>query len=177
MFIQDVQDVQASLDSMGLSDRYDAYDIWLNMDAFKAIGPKGMGGKCGRGWAGLKGSCQRVKAHGSSEAAVKASKASLAGKIRAKKGMKPRSAPSVLTKTKDPRALASEKRKRFQNAPFVPQHLQESRALDADARKTPTVSTGVPADKELMRQMANAPVSIPNSRRSGEPRRKGRSID
>jgi hypothetical protein len=57
----------------------------LTIDSWKRIGPNQMGQKCGRGWEGLKGACQRAKQYGSKEAARKASAAELATKIKAYK--------------------------------------------------------------------------------------------
>lgn len=68
----------------------------LRLDEFKKLkGSKG--GKCneGRGWYGLKGACKRGKKKDDNTAKIKASKVELADKIRAKKGLRDRNAPTI----------------------------------------------------------------------------------
>lgn len=72
----------------------DMNDFWTRYDSWRRLGPNQMGKKCGRGWIGLRGACQRAKHHnGDKEATLKASKLALADKIRKRKGMKNRDEP------------------------------------------------------------------------------------
>lgn len=57
----------------------------LRADDFKRIGPNQMGSKCGRGWVGLRGACQRAKAGVDRKELEKASKLGLAAKIKARR--------------------------------------------------------------------------------------------
>lgn len=59
----------------------------LHFDAWKRIGRDQRGQKCGKGWKGLKGACERVRPGESEASAIKRSKRGLADKIRAEKGL------------------------------------------------------------------------------------------
>ena len=84
-----IQDVQESLEAYGLEHRFDAYDVWLHMDEFIAkAGIKKGGGKCGRGWAGIKGSCKRMARGGDRKAIEKQALSQFAEKQRSAKKLK-----------------------------------------------------------------------------------------
>ena len=64
--------IQAVLETHGLAHRFDAYDVWLHMDEFiRKAGIKKGGGKCGRGWVGIRGSCKRMAKGGDRKALEK----------------------------------------------------------------------------------------------------------
>jgi len=75
--------------------RLDARSVWLRLDDWKRLGRDQMGQKCGRGWVGLRGACERGKEADDNTEKIKKSKVALADKIRAKKGLRDRNDPKV----------------------------------------------------------------------------------
>lgn len=59
----------------------------LHLDDWKRLGPNQMGKPCGSGWVGLRGACKRGKKSEDNTAKIKESKAALADRIRARKGL------------------------------------------------------------------------------------------
>ena len=75
--------------------KLDARSVWLRMDDWKRLGRDQMGQKCGRGWVGLRGACERGKKADDNTEKIKKSKVALADKIRARKGLSDRNAPKA----------------------------------------------------------------------------------
>ena len=69
----------------------------LHLDDWKRLGRDQMGQKCGRGWYGLRGACERGKKADDNTEKIKKSKRALADKIRARKGMLDRNKPKEAT--------------------------------------------------------------------------------
>ena len=85
----DLLAIQQVLETHGLEHRFDAYDVWLHMDEFiRKAGIKKGGGKCGRGWAGIKGSCKRMTRGGDRKAIEKQALSQFAEKQRSAKKLK-----------------------------------------------------------------------------------------
>ena len=67
----------------------------LHLDDWKRLGRDQMGQKCGRGWVGLLGACERGKKADDNTEKIRKSKRALADKIRARKGLRDRNVPKV----------------------------------------------------------------------------------
>ena len=77
----------------------------LHLDDWKRLGRDQMGQKCGRGWVGLRGACERGKKADDNTEKIKKSKRALADKIRARKGLRDRNAPEALPPKIEPPTL------------------------------------------------------------------------